>query len=312
MKVTTSSFINVDISPLVLADPMLAAEMPKRGSNMLLPWPSLKFTRLMELCGQLEDVYRAQLDAELYPPYREALKRLQRLTVSCRFEPEESELDDVLWYAMLPDASCARTKADLRWLEEAWKALPFLPESRNVRRFEEYRITKLPSRKNKIVSPDGGFFFVPDDIVAQFEQQGFTGVEWGSLLNRKGTELHMGFKLLIARNLIGPVDRNAAMEFSTDGNGYDFLLPHAGVRCLSPSALRMALDVNLTADPVAGYNLGATVVSRRVKEFLSPIPSKGVYFEPVIETGTTLYQKFLSQWADFVSEVKRHHDNRIN
>lgn len=288
MKFTTSTYIVLPIEATVRADPVLQASYPKRGSDLELPWPSEGFDRLMKIASDANASIR----------------------VSCRMHLEPAEESSIKLWVMHLDSYCTSNDRDDRWRRSTWDLLPFLSGTRNVRRFESYRISKLRSNEKKITAP-GGVFFYPQKLINVLAEAGaITGARWVDVADHSGRPWP-DVQLLVPDHLLGPLVWNDSMEWSVGDDGYEFLIPRAWALAASPEVIRSALDFNLTTEPAAGYNLGATVVSPRVRSLTNGGSFKGVFFTPVLTEGDELYDRFLTLWAELETQVRAQASNRL-
>jgi hypothetical protein len=280
MKFITSTYVVLPIEAAVRADPLLGGFWPVRGSDIVLPWPSQAFDRLLQL-GLDEGV---------------------SLRVSPRLQLDEREADTITLWEMHLDSYCPLSDRDDKWRQREWDQLPYLEGTRNVRRFDFYRISKLRANSKKVTGPGGAFFFPTELIGLLFDSGATSGARWVPITDLAGANVWPTHQLLVLDHMVGPLDCNASMEWMIGPDRYEFLAPRGWVLAMPQRSIDDALDFNLTTDPSAGYNVGSTIISGRVRSIIESA-TKGAFFTPVLSTESDTYDQFTTLWDQLHAQV---------
>lgn len=288
MRLETSNYIVLALEEAIRMDNMLGRHWPKKGSSLRLPWPSAEFDRLMAVVGQTNAPLR----------------------ISARLFLDAAEIDTIdLWELQL-DSFIALSSAEERWLKGKWPRLEIVPGSRSVRRFREFRFSRDRFNSGSISGMPGVLFF-PSELVNKFQEFGLSGATWGSVTDLAGETEWGGAKLLVPERVIGPLIRDAATESMVDNDGAELVVPRAWAIAFDAEVISSAADFNITVDPIAGYDLGSTVVSKRVRTLIDGSGVHGVFFTPVLDASSELYSNFISQWHSLSAQVVARTENRL-
>jgi len=215
-----------------------------------------------------------------------------------RLHPRKVVNDSVADYEQL----CAHTDS-LSWIGDDPKFRCRLPERLNLSKI------RLQPNHVAVVGQWTAEFVVPQAVRSIFEAANLTGIEFRPIFHTRTGEAFEDFFHLYANHLLARRELDLASpeirSSHVEEQGYDAM----GCLCYDRGTLNDAPDFSRTGEGNVGFQFPDWIVRSRVRKVFKENLLKGWAFEPALELGTPLHEKYDDLWSSFyrvLADCRKH------
>lgn len=212
-----------------------------------------------------------------------------------------AEIENADFLRLRPRKVVEDTDADYERLREHTDGLPWIgdDQERRCRLPERLCLSKIRLRPNQVavVGQWTAEYVVPQAVRSIFEDAGLTGVEFRPICHTRTNEVLDGYFHLYCGQLLAPREVDVATREIRSPHPSEQGREAMGCFCYDATVLDGALDFNRTGEADVGFQFPEWVVRARVRRLFEEHRLKGWAFEPVLETGSPLYEEYCELWT---------------
>lgn len=268
-----------------------------------------------ELSSLIDFNKRIELNAEtkLFDNILERTKFTSGLRFSSYVLYSEKELEQIQYFQILAKKVIHENDLDHEINTNNLKLLPLKNTYNNykIRLIKKLYVSKI----NLMAKYIAGFgerweeYICSEDVANIFKHENIKCIDFLPVYNTKKNDIYKGYFQLYSEKILPPAKTNKTF-YSFSKNGFDFFKVLGSIS-YNYNEIRDNCDVFRTAEPIGGGHSALFIISRKVLDSHKINSFKGLFFRPVLDANSELYNIYIDKWDKIFDKISINPNNSI-